>query len=134
MKKRILFTALLVIVLIVIFSVSAQAAGYAGAPKLEAGETVVVPVDGSPPNFLEYITEKAYILIPVLYLLGFIIKKTPMIPDWLIPYILLVIGILAGMALVGWTIDGCIQGALVAGITVLANQLWKQGKEAAGGG
>ena len=39
-----------------------------------------------------YLVKDSYILIPVLYIMGMVVKKTPCIPDWLIPWILLVLG------------------------------------------
>ncbi len=82
--------------------------------------------DTGAPNFWAYIVDEAYVLIPVLYVIGMMIKKIPKIPDWIIPFGLLVIAIPVAMALSGWTIQGAIQGVLVAGVTVFANQLYKQ--------
>ena len=45
-------------------------------------------------NVMDYIVSEAYILIPVLYVIGLFLKKIPMIPDWLIPWILLGLGML----------------------------------------
>jgi hypothetical protein len=77
-------------------------------------------------GFWGYIVEKAYVLIPALYLLGLFMKKVPKIPDWVIPLALLGLGILGAVLLVGFTIDGVIQGVLVAGVTVFVNQAYKQ--------
>lgn len=81
--------------------------------------------DGTP-DFWSFITEKAYVLVPVLYVIGMVIKKIPNIPNWLIPIALLIIAVPLAMALAGWNIEGAIQGILVAGVTVFANQLYKQ--------
>lgn len=75
---------------------------------------------------MDYIVKDSYILIPVLYVIGMIIKKTPLIPDWLIPWILLILGVAGGFFLGGMTFKGILQGILVAGVTVFANQLYKQ--------
>lgn len=77
-------------------------------------------------DFINYITENALILIPVLVIIGQIFKSTPKFPDWCIPWGLLAIGIAASGAMIGWTVDGVIQGVLVAGASVFGNQLWKQ--------
>ena len=77
----------------------------------------------------EYIIEQALIVIPVLLILGKIIKDTPKIKDWTIPYILLVLGIAFTVALVGFDVDGIIQGVLVSGAAVFGNQLYKQYNE-----
>lgn len=80
-----------------------------------------------PFDFWAYITQESLVVIPVLYIIGTLLKKIPGIPDWLIPFGLLIIGIPVAMALSGWTVQGAIQGVLVTGVTVFANQLYKQG-------
>ena len=77
-------------------------------------------------NLIDYIVSEAYILIPVLYVIGVFLKKIPNIADWLIPWILLLVGMIGGFFLSGMVIDGIFQGVIVAGITVFANQLYKQ--------
>lgn len=80
-------------------------------------------------EILTYITENALILIPVLLVIGQIIKNIEKIPDKWIPVILLPLGILGAMALGGWTVDSAIQGVLVTGAAVYGNQLVKQLKK-----
>jgi len=77
----------------------------------------------------EYLIEDALIVIPVLLIIGFIIKGTPNVKDWLIPYILLLIGIVGTTGLLGFNIDAILQGVLVTGGAVLINQGYKQAKE-----
>lgn len=75
---------------------------------------------------LSYITEKALILIPVLIIIGQIVKGIEKISNKYIPLILLPIGVIGTMALGGWTADSAIQGVLVTGAAVYGNQLYKQ--------
>lgn len=77
-------------------------------------------------EFKDFIVEQALILIPALYIIGLILKSTDKIKDWTIPWILLVIGIAASIALMGLNINAIIQGVLVTGATVYTNQLIKQ--------
>ncbi len=77
-------------------------------------------------EIINYITENALILIPVLLIIGQIIKNIEKIPDKWIPVILLPIGIVGAMALGGWTVDSAIQGVLVTGTAVYGNQIVKQ--------
>lgn len=77
-------------------------------------------------NVMDYIVSEAYILIPVLYVIGMFLKKIPSIADWLIPWILLVLGMLGGFFLADMNLQGILQGVLVAGVTVFANQLYVQ--------
>ena len=80
-------------------------------------------------DFMSFITEKALILIPVLYILGMILKNTEKVPDKYIPLILLPIGILFSIGLLGLSIDSVIQGILITGGAVYVNQLIKQQKK-----
>ena len=80
-------------------------------------------------DFMEYITENALILIPVLYVIGMFLKALEFIKDKYIPCILLVIGIVFSIALIGLNVNAIIQGILVSGATVLGNQLIKQYKK-----
>ena len=77
-------------------------------------------------EILTYITENAIILIPVLVIIGLILKKLEFIPDKYIPLILLPLGVVGAMALGGWTFESAIQGVLVTGAAVYGNQIVKQ--------
>lgn len=77
-------------------------------------------------EFFEYVTENALILIPVLLVIGKIIKSTEKIRDKWIPLILLPLGIAGALALGGLNIDSAVQGVLVTGAAVYGNQLVKQ--------
>lgn len=84
-------------------------------------------------DFTTYLIDKMLILIPVLYVLGTFIKNTPNVKDWVIPWVLLVIGVVAAVAIglgAGIPIpEAIIQGVLVTGATVLTNQLIVQTKK-----
>ena len=77
-------------------------------------------------DILSYIIDKCLILIPVLYIIGMAIKGVPNIKDWVIPYIIMVFGVAFAVFLNGFNVESVIQGVLVAGATVYANQLIKQ--------
>jgi hypothetical protein len=77
-------------------------------------------------DFVEYVIEQALVLIPALYVLGMIIKHTQFIKDKYIPVILLAVGVAGAIALLGVTVEAVIQGILVTGAAVFANQLVKQ--------
>ena len=61
-------------------------------------------------NLMDYIVEQALILIPVLYILGVMLKGTNKIKDWTIPWILLVVGIIGAIALMGLNVNSVLQG------------------------
>ena len=77
-------------------------------------------------EFINYIVENALVFIPVLYVLGAILKGTEKIEDKYIPGILLPIGVLLSMWTMGITVDAVVQGILVVGAAVYTNQVVKQ--------
>ena len=78
---------------------------------------------------IEFITENALLLIPVLNIIGAIVKNTEKIPDKYIPFILLFFGILGAIAILGLSIESVVQGVLVTGSAVYGNQVVKQIKK-----
>lgn len=77
-------------------------------------------------EFMNYILDEGIILIPVLYILGLILKGLPKIKDNYIPIILLFFGELFSLAYLGLSVDSAIQGVLITGVTVYGNQVYKQ--------
>lgn len=75
---------------------------------------------------VEYLSEHVYILIPVLFFAGYLLKQTPKVEDWLIPYILLVLGILFAIGILGVNVAAVLQGILVVSVAVFAHQMIKQ--------
>ena len=78
---------------------------------------------------IEFVTENALLLIPVLNIIGAIIKNTEKIPDKYIPIILLFFGILGAVAILGLSPESVVQGILVTGTAVYGNQVVKQIKK-----
>ena len=82
---------------------------------------------------LNYIVEDGLILIPVLYVIGYIIKNMNILSNRWIPLVLLVIGIIFSIFLLNDPIvDRVIQGILIAGVTVFIDQVKKQNFEKEG--
>lgn len=79
-------------------------------------------------NFTEFLNQNVYIVSVVLFIIGLFLKKTPRIPNWSIPYILSIIGIVLCNLILSLGIDATLQGILSAGIAVYAHQLYKEGK------
>ena len=77
-------------------------------------------------DILNYITENSLLLVPVLIIIGTILKNTEFIPDKFIPVILLPFGVLCAMAINGWNVEQAIQGVLVTGCAVYGHQVYKQ--------
>ena len=78
---------------------------------------------------IDFITENALLLVPVLNIVGVIIKNTEKIPDKYIPFILLFFGILGAIAILGVSAESVLQGILVTGTAVYGNQIVKQIKK-----
>ena len=74
---------------------------------------------------MNLIVDQALVLIPVLYVIGRFLKISS-IPDKYIPISLLIFGIVLSMLLIGVSVEGFIQGVLVAGAAVFTNELVKQ--------
>ncbi|MED4749968.1 phage holin family protein [Brevibacillus choshinensis] len=75
----------------------------------------------------QYMADKALIVVVVLLVLGYFLKRTPRVQDWMIPWVLCVIGIiLACGVLQSFTVESVVQGILAAAIASLTHQLWKQ--------
>ena len=79
---------------------------------------------------LNYIVEDGLILIPVLYVIGNIIKHTNILSSRWIPLVLLVISVIFSIFLLNDPIvDRVIQGVLISGVTVFIDQVKKQNFE-----
>lgn len=94
-------------------------------------------------ELLKLILEEYIFLVPVLYLIGYIMKKSEKVKDTNIPWALTIIGVVLGVIVAVPTANfatwqtamaditkGIFQGALVTGATVLANQIKVQANKA----
>ena len=80
-------------------------------------------------EFLNYISDNALVLIPVIYIVGMFLKGLEGVSDKYIPFILMFVSIAFSIAMLGLNVDSIIQGILISGATVLSNQLIKQSKK-----
>ena len=80
-------------------------------------------------EFLSYISDNALVLIPVIYIVGMFLKGLEGVSDKYIPFVLMFVSIAFSVAMLGLNVDSIIQGILIAGATVLYNQLIKQYKK-----
>lgn len=74
----------------------------------------------------KFLIEEALILIPVLYIIGMFFKSLESIKDKYIPLIIWFFGVVLSMLILGFNVDGFIQGTLVAGASVFASQIYIQ--------
>ena len=80
-------------------------------------------------EFLNYISDNALVLIPVIYIVGMFLKGLEGVSDKYIPFVLMFVSIAFSVAMLGLNVDSIMQGILIAGATVLSNQLIKQSKK-----
>lgn len=82
-------------------------------------------------DFLNYIVSEGLVMVPVLFILGEIIKRTELLNNKWIPLVLLIISVgFTPLLLGGYVATNIVQSILVAGATVFGNELVKQsGKE-----
>ena len=77
----------------------------------------------------KYLFEQSLILIPVLNIIGLIIKQIEEIKDKYIPVILLFFGLAGSFFINGFGFQAAVQGVLAAGVAVYGNQVIKQLKK-----
>ena len=77
-------------------------------------------------DFMNFILENALIFIPVIYILGSMLKGLEQVQDKYIPIILLPIGVALSVFSMGLSVDSIVQGVLVVGAAVYVNQVSKQ--------
>lgn len=73
-----------------------------------------------------YLIDDALVLVPVLLIVGQMLKTIPKCPDWCIPWVLTAVSITLSVFMLEFTVNAVVQGILVAGAAVYGNQLWKQ--------
>lgn len=73
--------------------------------------------------------EKILIIIPVLWIIGKVLKSTPRIKNWMIPWILSILSLAIMIFWKGIELYSILQAIILCGIAVYGNQLVKQSKE-----
>ncbi|UNK17637.1 phage holin family protein [Paenibacillus sp. N3/727] len=76
----------------------------------------------------ELIDPRLFIVVSACWVIGFILKKTPKVPDWSIVYIVVVLAVALTMGLIGWSVEALIQGILAGAFSVFGHQAVKQAK------
>ena len=78
-------------------------------------------------DFLNYIVQEGLVMIPVLFIIGEIVKGTELLDNKWIPLVVLVVSVaFTPLVLGAYTADNVVQAVLVAGVTVFGNELIKQ--------
>lgn len=78
-------------------------------------------------DILNYVVQEGLVMIPVLFIIGEIVKGTELLGNKWIPLVLLVVSIgFTPLVLGAYTANNIVQAVLVAGVTVFGNELIKQ--------
>lgn len=78
---------------------------------------------------IEFINPELLIVVVACWIIGFTLKRTPIVPDWMIIYVVTIIAVLFAVALLGFTVQSIIQGILCGAVAVYGNQLVKQARK-----
>lgn len=70
--------------------------------------------------------EALVVIVPALLIVGYALKQTPKCPDWLIVWLLLLLGTVSGVVGIGASLDGVANGLIAGGLAITANQMYKQ--------
>lgn len=78
-------------------------------------------------DVVNYIVQEGLVMIPVLFIIGEIVKGTELLDNKWIPLVVLVISVAFTPLVLGtYSADNIVQAVLVAGVTVFGNELFKQ--------
>lgn len=84
-------------------------------------------------DILNYVVQEGLVMIPVLFIIGEIIKGTELLANKWIPLVILVVSIaFTPLVLGAYSANGIVQAVLVAGATVFGNELVKQSSKGDG--
>lgn len=64
--------------------------------------------------------------VVALWVIGYVLKETPSVANWAIYWIVMALGVVAGLVIVGLNADGVIQGILAGALAITGHQGFKQ--------
>ncbi|SFF23345.1 Phage holin family Hol44, holin superfamily V [Paenibacillus algorifonticola] len=70
------------------------------------------------------------VLVAACWVIGYVLKQTPRVPNWSIVYIVTGVAVVVCLLLTGLNVEAFIQGILVGAVSVYGHQLVKQGGNA----
>ena len=78
-------------------------------------------------DILNYVVQEGLVMIPVLFIIGEIIKGTELLSNKWIPLVILIVSVgFTPLVLGAYNANNIVQAVLVAGVTVFGNELIKQ--------
>lgn len=85
-------------------------------------------------DLFEFLNENYLMLVPALWVLGYALKQTPMLPDWSIIWVISFVSLVLAMFTFGFHPEAFLNALTAAGVAVFGHQLVKQTKGAKSNG
>lgn len=76
-----------------------------------------------------FVKPELLLVLTVCWVIGYVLKQTPRVPDWTIIYIVTLVSIVVVCLMMGLSPDSFLQGILCGAVAVYGNQLVKQVKK-----
>ncbi|MFX3636276.1 MAG: phage holin family protein [Candidatus Pristimantibacillus sp.] len=80
---------------------------------------------------VELIDPKLFIVVAVCWVIGYMLKQTPRVPNWSIVYLVTLTALLLTVWMIGFGPEAIIQGVLAGAFAVFGHQFIKQVKDGA---
>ncbi|BFH11066.1 phage holin family protein [Paenibacillus melissococcoides] len=77
----------------------------------------------------ELIDPALFVVVGACWVIGYMLKQTPPVPDWSIVYIVVVLAVVFTVGTLGWSVEAIIQGILAGAFAVFGHQAVKQMKK-----
>lgn len=77
----------------------------------------------------ELIDPRLIAVVALCWVVGFILKQTPRVPNWTIVYGVTLFALILTVWMLGWGPESLIQGVLAGAFAVYGNQLFQQTKQ-----
>ncbi|MEK3732222.1 MULTISPECIES: phage holin family protein [Paenibacillus] len=78
----------------------------------------------------QLIDPRLFMVVAACWVIGYVLKQTPRVPNWSIVYVVIIVSILLTVELIGWSVESVIQGILAGAFAVFGHQAVKQTAEA----
>ncbi|ACS99137.1 phage holin family protein [Paenibacillus sp. JDR-2] len=72
------------------------------------------------------IDPRLVIVVAACWVIGYMLKQTPIVPDWTIVYAVTAVAILCACLILGFHVESVLQGILCGAFSVYGSQLVKQ--------
>jgi len=82
---------------------------------------------------IELLDPKLMIVLAVCWIWGYILKRTPRVPNWSIIFIVMAIAVLFAVWMLGWGPLALLQGVLCGAVAVYGYEAYKAAREGAVG-